>query len=654
MVKAKLNQYCLLKAFAGLCVTFILIGASFAAHPMYDIISLRPQTGGEQWAPVGVGGMDWLPNGNMAVCSWGGNQGNNNPNPKREGRLFILEGVVDAESPNDVQVRELDLGRRLFECQGLRVVDGDIYVLEKPRIFKVSDEGGDGNFDTFETSTFSTGWYIDSTQWHHFALNLTFDGDNFYFNTASAWPIREESVHRAATIKVPMDDPGNFEVLGGGIRNPDGLGLGPEGELFATINQGEYNPANNMVNMRKDRYFGMATTPLRYKPDWSREPSSWRDNGLNIDPSTPDHPNKCWPVTVWFDHRETGSSPGEPLFVKQGPYKGQMFVCDNGSVGGIRRVFLERIQGEYQGCVFYFIDGEYTGIKNGANTNAAGIEAGTNRLLHGPKGALYVGGVGGGDNIIANGRGIGGSYNWNWRSTWTGLQRLKRNGKELFEMYAVRSKPTGFEIEFTQPASNSAENVNNYRLATYWHRRQEAYGAGHQEDKRRVQIQSVSLSSDKMRVQVTLNESDIVRRNEYRFDLSNIQSAEGENLFDGRAWYTLNRIGPADVLGCKDSTKAGYNPEADYDDGLQCGDEVSSSRFSLEKSDIQIHGKAIIVSHLGSHHVHVVDIRGKRVATFKGKGPSSYSMTGLKPGVYYVRLTTKGGQIKKTIISFPI
>ena len=47
--------------------------------------------------------------------------------------------------------------------------------------------------------------------------------------------------------------------------------------------------------------------------------------------------------------------------------------------GGVKRVFVEKVNGAYQGCVFRFIQG---------------LEAGVNRMVYGPDGALYIGGVG--------------------------------------------------------------------------------------------------------------------------------------------------------------------------------------------------------------------------------------------------------------------
>ena len=87
--------------------------------------------------------------------------------------------------------------------------------------------------------------------------------------------------------------------------------------------------------------------------------------------------------------------------------------------GGLKRVFAEKIEGRYQGVVFRFTQG---------------LEAGINRAVYGPDGALYVGGVGSTGNWGQSGK------------LRYGLQRLRYNGKPTFEMLAVRAKTNGMEM----------------------------------------------------------------------------------------------------------------------------------------------------------------------------------------------------------------
>ncbi len=196
--------------------------------------------------------------------------------------------------------------------------------------------------------------------------------------------------------------PAHSRYVAGGLRTPNGIGIGVDNEIFVADNQGDWLPSSKILHVTQGAFFGCrsvdsaGTVTLKDKP----------------------------PV-VWLPQDEIGNSPSTPLAINDGPYKGQMI---HGEVthGGIKRVFVEKVNGEYQGVVFRFIQG---------------LEAGVNRIVWGPDGALYVGGVGNPGNWQQSGK------------LWYGLQRLKYNEKPAFEMLAVRAKNDGVEIEFTRAPS---------------------------------------------------------------------------------------------------------------------------------------------------------------------------------------------------------
>jgi cytochrome c len=183
------------------------------------------------------------------------------------------------------------------------------------------------------------------------------------------------------------------------------------------------------------------------------------------------------------------------------------------SHGGIKRVFLEKINGAYQGVVFRFTQG---------------LEAGVHRMRWGPDDALYVGGIGM----------VGG---WSWKGTKYGLQRMKYNGKSTFEMLAVRAKSNGLEIEFTEPLEQGeGTKASDYLIQQWWYLPTEAYG-GPKMNLENMNISSVELSEDRTRVNLKipgLNKEYVVyiRLND------DLKSATGEFLWSSEAWYTLNNI----------------------------------------------------------------------------------------------------------------
>ena len=40
---------------------------------------------------------------------------------------------------------------------------------------------------------------------------------------------------------------GSFKAINTGLRQPNGIGLGPDGEIFVLENQGEWVPSNKLI-----------------------------------------------------------------------------------------------------------------------------------------------------------------------------------------------------------------------------------------------------------------------------------------------------------------------------------------------------------------------------------------------------------------------
>jgi cytochrome c551/c552 len=185
--------------------------------------------------------------------------------------------------------------------------------------------------------------------------------------------------------------------------------------------------------------------------------------------------------------------------------------------GGLKRVFVEKIGGEYQGIVFPFTQG---------------LEAGVNRIVWGPDNALYIGGV-------------GSTGNWSqFGKKWYGLEKLKYNNKPTFEILAVRAKANGIEIEFTQPLSDKYGNkADEYGINQWTYIPTMNYG-GPKVDPAILNILSVNMSMDRKRVFLELEgmkEGYVVYINLPK----TWESVGGLPIWANKGWYTLNRI-PAD------------------------------------------------------------------------------------------------------------
>ena len=450
-------------------------------HPSYDLSQARP----DDFFPK-VGGMDFLPDGRLVVSLW-----------DAEGGVYIINNVQSGD-PSKMKAKKIAAG--LAEPLGLKVVDGDIYVLQKQELTRLIDHNGDEIID--EYYALCNSWGV-STNFHEFAFGLVYKDGYFYGSLATdilpggaGAPVQPKD--RGRTFKIAQKD-GSIEFITSGLRTPNGIGIGPDGEIFNADNQGDWLPCSKIVHIKPGAFYGSRAVDF--------------EGTANL---------REMPPVVWLPQDEIGNSPSTPLALHDGPYKGQMIHCEV-THGGVKRVFVEKIGGEYQGCVFRF---------------AQGLEAGINRMVWGPDGALYVGG-------------IGNPGNWQHGSgkDWYGLQRLKYDGKTTFEMLAIRAKTNGLEIEFTDPLEEGTGwATNEYDVQQWWYKPTADYG-GPKLDLTKLPVLSASVSQDRRKVFLELG--GMKPGHVIYVHLPNHWISEnGQELWSTEGWYTMNSI-PQDNMGEK-------------------------------------------------------------------------------------------------------
>src|SRR5690606_28137088 len=224
------------------------------------------------------------------------------------------------------------------------------------------------------------------------------------------------------------------------------------------------------------------------------------------------------PPTVWLPQGEIGNSPSQPTFFPPGtPYAGQLLHGDV-THGGLKRTFVEVVDGVPQGAVFRFTQG---------------LEAGVNRIAWGPgpggAPALYIGG-------------IGSTGNWGQEGKLRyGLQRLAFNGAPTFEMLAVRARQNGLEIEFTQPlAEGVGHRADEYDVTTYRYEPTAQYG-GPKVDEHDLIVDSVSISDDRRRVFLEIEGLQPGYVVHLRVPAGLYADGVG-SIWSTEAWYTMNRL----------------------------------------------------------------------------------------------------------------
>ena len=141
------------------------------------------------------------------------------------------------------EVRWKRIAQGLNQPLGLLIIDEKIHTLGKDQITVVlHDLNGDEEIDFYENFCNS---YPTSPGGHSY--NTGFQRDDagfFYFATKHAGVIRV------------WPDGSRFESLGSGLRNPNGIGISPDGRVWCSPQEGQWTPASQIIRIQPDGYYG--------------------------------------------------------------------------------------------------------------------------------------------------------------------------------------------------------------------------------------------------------------------------------------------------------------------------------------------------------------------------------------------------------------
>ena len=451
-----------------------------STNPALSVATIRP----DGFQPK-VGGIAWLPDGRMAITTW-----------DEIGCVWFVDGATTGD-PKKVRLHRFAAG--LAEPLGIAVVDGRVFVLQKQELTELVDRDQDGTCDEFRCV--SSAWNV-TANFHEFAFGLVEKDGWLYFNLAIAIDpggrsTRPQVPDRGNVMRVKISD-GTTETLAHGLRTPNGIGLGPDGEIFLTDNQGDWLPCSKLLHLEKGAFYGSRAVLLDAAKDLA-----------------------VTPPVLWMPQNEIGNSPGNPTTIPAsfGPYAGQLCHGDV-THGGLKRDVIEKVDGVWQGCILDWTQG---------------LEAGVNRVAAGPDGALYVGG-------------IGSTGNWGQEGKLRyGLQRVAYVGPPPFEILAVRARSDGFEFEFTRPIGEGLGwEPENWSVESWRYVPTSEYG-GPKVDTRTHRVTRVSIDGDRKKVALRIDALEPGRVYGLRV-VGPVTDESGASLWSTQAWYTLNRI-PRDAPG---------------------------------------------------------------------------------------------------------
>lgn len=343
------------------------------------------------------------------------------------GEVWIVDGLQ--EEAGRLKWKRYATG--LNQPHGVKVVDGKIFVTGRDQITILHDRNGDGEADFYENFNNQV---MAATNFHAFTMNLDTDSKgNFYFAKATPWPPFRNGVdaevtpHHGVLLRLPPDG-SRLDVIASGLRNPNGLSIGPNDEIVYSDNEGNWVPTSKIHRIREGGFHG-------FMPSAHRTPV----------------PTDFEKPIAWVPHFKDNSTSA-PIFITSSEWpeelQGDLLVTSYGR-GTLSMVLKEEVGDQWQGSHF---------------TLPLNFQSG---LIHGrfhEDGHLYVAGLTSWQSVSHGGG-------------WGSFHRVRYTGKPLFIPVAVDTKKGGLTLQFKEPLNEaSATRIENYSLQQWTYPWTSQYG----------------------------------------------------------------------------------------------------------------------------------------------------------------------------------
>jgi hypothetical protein len=454
--------------------------------PSYKITPIP----GPENTPLEVGGMDWMPDGRLMICT-------------RRGDVWSLSGSQWKLFASGLQ-----------EALGLVQLDNNnVLVMQRPELTRLVDTKGFGVADRYETVTadfgfsgnyheFAYGPAKDKAGYVYFSLNLAHDPDDFGGPYMGA---HKETSYRGWVFRSakPNAEGGKFGPYAYGLRSPNGLAASPDGDIFFADNQGEWIGACWLGHVKENCFYGNPSSMI-FTKDWNnRDPKSVSLEELD---------KKRTPPAIIFPYGRMGQSLSQPTWDttagKFGPFKGQIFIGDV-QIPIVMRATLEKVDGDFQGACYPFL--RHPDLQ------------GANRLLFDKDGSLLVG---------LTDRG--------WVKGSAGLSRITFTGEQPFDILSMSLTKSGFDLAFTKPIDKTAAADPKTWSLLHWHLVYHKDYGSPEADKTPARITEIKISQDARHVSLVL--AEVLPKKVYDLTVNGLKAADGSTLKNNNAYYTLNKL----------------------------------------------------------------------------------------------------------------
>ncbi len=421
-----------------------------------------------------IGGFDFFSDGNSAaVSTWNGD-------------VWKVTGI-------DGELGELTWQRvatGLHQPLGLKVIDDKVYTHGRDQITRLHDLNGDGEYDYYES--FNDDFQV-TQNFHEFAFHLqTDDQGNFYVTKAGPVPAGgrgfEKIVPHHGSVMRISPDGSELEVYASGLRAPNGLGIGPDGQVSVGGQEGTYVPTTHISFLEKGGYATVPPTANRKtKPETYNDP------------------------LVWLPHnkpKRIDRSAGSQVWVgtdQWGPFEGDMLHLSYGN-SSLFKVMKDPDQ--HQGAVVRFPISSLT-------------SSGMRGQFHPTNNQLYVAGLKG------------------WQTNATkpgGLNRVRYTGKDVHMPDKIDVRSNGLTIRFTSKLDpGMAEDPDNYLMEMWNVKWTSNYGSPHfkvtNPDKKgtdKIDVTGAELMGDGRTVKLTIPKLQECTNYELKFRLKTSDGASIE------------------------------------------------------------------------------------------------------------------------------
>jgi len=312
----------------------------------------------------------------------------------------------------------------LYQPLGIKVINGDIFVMERGQLTQLIDHNDDGEADEYRN--INNRWHTPGDA-HCYDINLETDPDgNWYFVKNGGW----HTPTGGCILKINADGSGDAEVWATGFRHCNSLGISPTGQLASGGQQGNWQPATRLDLNREGGFYGLMDAAHDDDIEFYDRPLLWM-------------PLAC------------DNSAGDPVFAPDtwGPLGGQLLHLSWGQCW-VLHILQERVDGMLQG---------------------AAVVLPLGRCMAGPARGRF--------SPVDGDLWIAGCMGWQTWGPWDGsLDRIRLTDRAtpLPTPTAISTGPETIELRFDVPVDpTSAADPSNFEVRQWNYHWSEGYGSAH-------------------------------------------------------------------------------------------------------------------------------------------------------------------------------